>query len=70
MVNITQESQEIDPINKEENVLDIFTVIQGLDERRKLKLTSEEKKNYFNQYGVLIHDFGKFEFRKISENKI
>ena len=44
MVNITQESQEIDPINKEENVLDIFTVIQRLDERRKLKLTSEEKK--------------------------
>ena len=48
MMNITHESQEIDPVNKEENVLDIFTVIQGLDERRKLKLTSEEKKKYFN----------------------
>ena len=47
MVNITYGSQEIDPVNKEENVLDIFTVIQGLDERRKLKLTSEEKKNLF-----------------------
>ena len=38
MVNKTHESQEIDPANKEENALDIFTLSVNKNSRKRKRL--------------------------------